>query len=643
MSLSETEHALILAAVAKVNELLMSRRNENGWWTGRLSTSALSTATAVMALLKAVEATTHSTDRVRWQQLIRGGLNWLADHQNSDGGWGDTVLSISNISTTMLANAVFQAAAKLPGDKMPATSEMDKNGVPLIGLTGHLLPWPGEKGPDGRDFSDVRGASGQYIANAGGVPAVIKRYGKDHTFSVPILTHCALAGIVDWKDVMPLPFELACVPHRWYAAVKMPVVSYALPALIAIGQVIFKHHGHWNPALRMIRRAAIQPSLKVLESIQPPNGGFLEATPLTSFVCMSLLGCGLFDHVVTQRCLKFIEASVREDGSWPIDTNLATWVTTLSVNALADRRPAALRAGSSFHVDGATGQRDAIRTWLLNQQYKTIHPYTHAAPGGWSWTDLLGGVPDADDTPGAILAVMNLRGPEESFSSEEIASLRAAAVWLLDLQNRDGGWPTFCRGWGTLPFDRSSCDLTAHALRALHMWGQRAPQADLALKSRCERSMQRGLRFLQNVQRTDGTWLPLWFGHQFNEDDENPLYGTSRVVRALGTIGEQSSDACQKAVRWLLENQNDDGGWSARRGLKSSVEETGLALDSLADFRIARPAIDRAAQWLALRVNEGTVDQPTPIGFYFARLWYFEDLYPIIFAAAGLNRWREVS
>jgi squalene-hopene/tetraprenyl-beta-curcumene cyclase len=90
----------------------------------------------------------------------------------------------------------------------------------------------------------------------------------------------------------------------------------------------------------------------------------------------------------------------------------------------------------------------------------------------------------------------------------------------------------------------------------------------------------------------------------------------------------------------LLENQNDDGGWSARRGLESSVEETGLALDSLVDFPAARLANDKAAQWLAARVNEGTVDRPSPIGFYFARLWYFEDLYPIIFAAAGLNRWQ---
>ena len=47
------------------------------------------------------------------------------------------------------------------------------------------------------------------------------------------------------------------------------------------------------------------------------------------------------------------------------------------------------------------------------------------------------------------------------------SAARAGLGWLLDLQNHDGGWPTFCRGWGHLPFDRSGTDLTAHALRAL--------------------------------------------------------------------------------------------------------------------------------------------------------------------------------
>jgi squalene-hopene/tetraprenyl-beta-curcumene cyclase len=30
--------------------------------------------------------------------------------------------------------------------------------------------------------------------------------------------------------------------------------------------------------------------------------------------------------------------------------------------------------------------------------------------------------------------------------------------------------------------------------------------------------------------------------------------------------------------------------------------------------------------------------QPTPIGFYFAKLWYYERLYPLIFTVGALGR-----
>ncbi|MFN5732841.1 MAG: hypothetical protein ACK48R_13415, partial [Planctomyces sp.] len=91
-------------------------------------------------------------------------------------------------------------------------------------------------------------------------------------------------------------------------------------------------------------------------------------------------------------------------------------------------------------------------------------------------------------------------------------------------------------------------------------------------------------------------------------------------------------------------------GWSARRGLSSTVAATGGALAVLAEVagwggelgELARGASDRAAMWLALRVEAGTVEQPSPIGFYFAKLWYFEALYPLIFAVSGLNRWTSV-
>ena len=587
-------HISVHQAADAATQLLLSERNLSGWWTGELSTSALSTATAVMALELARRASIRQCD-----PLIAGGLRWLASHQNEDGGWGDTVLSHSNISTSMLVNAVLRATQ------------------------------------GSEEFRKEINASQQYIDDNGGVDAVIRRYGKDRTFSIPILTHCALAGVVDWDRVLPLPFELACVPARLYNAVRMPVVSYALPALIAIGQVIFHHRGHRNPIIRGIRRRAIAPSLKVLERIQPEHGGFLEAAPLTSFVCMSLLGCGLHDFKVTQRCLDFIIASVREDGSWPIDTNLTTWVTTLSVNALST---SANDDSSNSTLKEPEIDRDQIRSWLLGQQYKGIHPYTQTAPGGWAWTDLPGGVPDADDTPGAMLAVLNLRRADEDFSESETQSLLAAAEWLLDLQNRDGGWPTFCRGWGTLPFDRSTSDLTAHSLRALHNWLLRISSIPPALRRGTLKALARGLRYLRRQQADDGAWFPLWFGNQWDENDENPLYGTAKVVLALRELGHDEAAMTKNGVHWLLDNQNGDGSWSARLDLPGSVEETSLAVEALSGHPRADEAVKSGTNWLAERIQAGRLAEPSPIGFYFAKLWYFERSYPIIFAAGALRR-----
>ena len=564
--------------------VLLREATSDGHWVGELSTSALSTATAVTAL--AVILQREPDRQADLQPLIDGGLAWLAAQQNDDGGWGDTPKSFSNISTTMLAHAAFHAA----GQQHSAAAIL------------------------------VR--SQAYIDRAGGVPALKRRYGKDKTFSVPILTQCAIAGLVDWREIPSLPFELGVLPHSFYQWIQLPVVSYALPALIAIGQVRHVRGPSWNPLTWWLRQATAPFTLKLLTSIQPTSGGFLEATPLTSFVTMSLASMGRTDHPVVERGLRFLVESVRPDGSWPIDTNLATWVTTLAVNALpAEALP--------------ESQSKQITNWLLEQQYRTIHPYTQAAPGGWAWTNLSGGVPDADDTPGAVLAVLKLcRG--SGLTPEVVASVNAAVTWLVDLQNRDGGWPTFCRGWGALPFDRSSCDLTAHAIRALLAWQQSLGEQQPELLTRVNRAIQAGWRFLDRQQRPDGSWLPLWFGNQHARDDENPLYGTAKVLLAWRDAGRLQEPQAQRALTWLKSTQNLDGGWGGAAGTPSSVEETALAVEALAAEETQPEELAAGLNWLLARVADGSFVQTAPIGFYFAKLWYFERLYPIIFTVGAL-------
>jgi squalene-hopene/tetraprenyl-beta-curcumene cyclase len=614
------------SAYQTARAVLMAERTAEGHWVGELSTSALSTATAVSALALVQK---HNGSREH-DPLLSSGLAWLAAHQNADGGWGDTVKSLSNISTTMLCRAAFYV-----------TSATEQYADCLCRTEAHL--------------SERYGKTPEELAQA-----VRRRYGKDRTFSVPILTTCALAGLVSWKEVPPLPFELACLPQAWFRFLRLHVVSYALPALIAIGQAIYHYRPPRNPFTRMVRWLSRKPSLRVLEKIQPSNGGFLEATPLTSFVTLSLASIGLAEHPVVRKAVEFLVNSVRPDGSWPIDTNLATWVTTLSINALA-------AAGELEQLD----QRQQLLQWLLRQQYQERHPYTGADPGGWAWTPLPGGVPDVDDTSGALLALAHLgslalpdrlvdtAGASASTPVEQSArnvfakftrpdARQAAALpvatavadgrrWLFALQNRDGGWPTFCRGWGHLPFDRSGPDLTAHALRGLTAGFPAVPRSWLSA----------GLAYLARQQRPDGSWLPLWFGNQYAPDEENPTYGTARVLAAYRDLDMMNSDPARRGIAWLLAAQNADGGWGGAVGVPSSMEETALAVEVLLDAPgadaagspVAR-AVNKGLAWLVEQVEAGGLEKPTPIGFYFAKLWYFEKSYPAIFTVAALGRAR---
>jgi len=583
---------------------LLARRVPAGHWTGRLSSSALSTATAITAL-GLVDARAHAA-------VVRAGADWLVATQRSDGGWGDTPESPANLSTTLLCwSALFAAGRDAPP---PAGTGLARAGE-------RAAAW-------------IRARAGG-LAAADIAAALGRIYGRDRTFSVPILTHATLCGVfgdprspASWRLVPQLPCELAALPRGWFRLVDMQVVSYALPALIAIGQV--RHARGQRGPLAVVREAVRPRTLRVLESIQPANGGFLEATPLTSFVTMSLAGMDLGGHPVARRGVAFLAASVRDDGSWPIDTNLATWATTQAVKALA--------AGGGLAGHLGAGDRERIRGWLLGQQWRREHPATGAAPGGWAWTDLPGGVPDADDTSGAVAALAALEAAEDRPLPATVGGAAADGLaWLAALANRDGGIPTFCRGWGRLPFDTSCPDITAHALEAAAVWG-RGAVGDHGAPA-VARMAAAGRRYLAATQGADGAWCPLWFGNQHHPAGANPTYGTARVV--LATLDARGAD-------WLVAAMAADGGVGGGPGLPPSVEETAVTVEALA--RVAREAADpglrhraaaatgRGIGWLVERTAGGTRFDAAPIGLYFASLWYDEEIYPLAFTVAAFER-----
>lgn len=597
------EVADILSSHQQARKYLLTQR-EGGYWSGCLSSSALSTATSTFAL--------HCADAAGNARTINCGVNWLASHQNADGGWGDTPSSPSNISTTLLA---WSTLCVCGGDTLAAAAAKAKTRL--------------ESMCDSIDPASL-------------AEAIDSAYGQDRTFSAPILTMCTLAGVLGdrgWDYVKPLPFELAACSHTWLNRLGLPVVSYALPALIAIGQVGHHHRKSKGP-MGLIRDLARACTLRKLEAIQPADGGFLEAAPLTSFVVMSLASMNLKDHPVVRRGVEFLLRGVRADGSWPIDTNLSTWITTLSINALA-----ASPDGAGFEI----AEVDFLVQWLLDQQFKEVHPFTHSAPGGWGWSNLSGALPDADDTAGALIALHNLAPGKP----EVVAAAHKGNDWLLGIQNSDGGIPTFCRGWGKLPFDSSSPDLTAHAIAAWSVWHEAFEQGQASrMANNIRRAIKKALRYLLDCRRPDGSFVPLWFGNQYSPDMANPVYGTAKVLLGLqcvsswpGLMGQQATDLCQAGSDWLVHAQSSDGGWGGDVSCPASIEESALALEALTTcFRqgLARTnavedALWRGANWLVEHTGGGRYFSPSPIGLYFAKLWYHEDLYPLIFSTAAMG------
>ena len=638
------DRARLQRALAKARAALLAERGPHGHWEGELSSSALSTATAVTALelwQRHASPKVQLADAPR-QAAICNGLRWLAEHQNADGGWGDTTLSFSNISTTALCWAAFGAVpgAEAKWSETVQRAESWLAGKCSVSSVQYSVPKATASAAP-TEHCTLNTEHSPRLDRAALITAIIARYGNDRTFSVPILTMCALAGRLGegkaaWQRVIQLPFELAALPHKFFAALRLPVVSYALPALIAIGQVRHHHLPTRNPVTRLLRNRARAKTLRVLERIQPPNGGFLEATPLTSFVTMSLAGSGNADHPVALHGVEFLLKSVRADGSWPIDANLATWVTTLAVNAL----------GPSIHEVMSAEERGRILDWLLGQQYRTVHPYTNAAPGGWAWTDLPGGVPDADDTAGALLALKQLNDGGPRVREAAIAGVK----WLLDLQNRDGGIPTFCRGWTNLPFDRSSPDITAHALRAWLAWLDEMP---CELRERLIRAARRAIYYLFGAMEADESWLPLWFGNQHLPAEGNPSYGTGKILKAMVAAANSrgvhdrlsrglTNAQLNASVSWTVRNRHPDDSWGASSQRGGSVEESAIVVEALAEACYYDKWLDAGnlqggACRLIACIEDGTWTQPAPIGFYFAKLWYYERLYPMVFTVAALE------
>src|SRR5258708_11979706 len=132
------------------------------------------------------------------------------------------------------------------------------------------------------------------------------------------------------------------------------------------------------------------------------------------------------------------------------------------------------------------------------------------------------------------------------------AAVRRGIQWLLRMQSRDGGWGEFDRDNNkaflcNIPFADHNAMIdpsTADVTaRVLECLGRYGWPAD-------HPAVQRGLKFLLQDQCEDGSWFGRW--------GVNYVYRTSGVLRALETISLTAKEYYHPAVPCLPPPQHSD-------------------------------------------------------------------------------------
>jgi squalene-hopene/tetraprenyl-beta-curcumene cyclase len=148
---------------------------------------------------------------------------------------------------------------------------------------------------------------------------------------------------------------------------------------------------------------------------------------------------------------------------------------------------------------------------------------------------------------------------------------------------------------------------------------------------------------LLDAQERDGSWFGRW--------GVNHIYGTGATVPALIAAGIPASDeSIRRAVRWLYAHQNNDGGWGedARsyddqswigRG-PSTASQTAWALLALHAAGEQTTAVQRGVRWLVENQrDDGGWDEPQFTGTGFPSDFYINyHLYRIVFPIMALGR-----
>jgi squalene-hopene/tetraprenyl-beta-curcumene cyclase len=688
MSVVET-HSEARIALERACEHLLSLQNETGWWRGELQTNV--TMDAEDMLLREFLGIRRADETER-------SAAWIRSQRRADGTWSNFHGGPGDLSTTIEAYWALRLAGDAPeAEQMRVTAEWVRASGGLEGarvFTHVWLAlfglWPWERVP---------ALPPEIVLLPRWVPLNIYDFGCWARQTI-----VAISLVIAHRPKRALGFDLRELhgAHPWTPGwLREPAGRNAW--LMRLDGAL---RAYERRPLRWLRRQAMARAQAWIVRRQEADGswGGIQPPWVYSLMALHLGGYGI-EHPVIARGLAGLEGFMvedrgeREDGSHASDPHpprasapdrshtseghspgtagakvpsssrrleacqSPVWDTALAIVALSDaglsrEHPALARAGR----------------WLLGEEVSVCGDWAVTrpalAPGGWAFEFENDNYPDVDDTAEVVLALLRTIELEDEQQrranrhrrrigdlppvdgAQGVRELTQDAIdrgieWLEGMQSEDGGWGAFDADntralVRELPFldfgeviDEPSADVTAHALEMLAGVGRAQGEA-----------AQRGLAWLLARQEADGSWFGRW--------GINHLYGTGAALPALIAMGVPADDpGIRRAVRWVEEHQNGDGGWGedprsyderewVGRG-PSTASQTAwalMALDAAGETLESSRAMARGVAWLvATQRADGTWDEPQYTGTGFPCDYYINyHLYRLTFPITALGR-----
>ena len=381
----------------------------------------------------------------------------------------------------------------------------------------------------------------------------------------------------------------------------------------------------WRP----MRKSALEEAERwMLERIGEGSDGLATVFPamLNSLIALRALGYPTSHPVYAKAMKDFRGLFVDDPEDFRIQPCLSpVWDTAINMIALAE---------SGLPAEDPALQKAAA--WLADKEVRVRGDWTvnnpHPEASGWAFEYSNVYYPDTDDT---AMVLMGLRLVRPDREEEFEALFKRALGWQLSFQCKDGGWAAFdkevTQHWlEDMPFadHNAILDPTCSDLtaRTLELFGYLGVDEKPAW-------VRRAVKYLIETQDDDGSWYGRW--------GVNYIYGTWQVLRGLRAIrADMTQNWILRGRDWLESCQNEDGGWGETCATydapvlkgkgESTASQTAWALMGIcACGDLDRSSVQRGLRYLlTTQRSDGAWDEPQITGTGFPGVFYLKyDMY----------------